>query len=90
MYAAVTFPSNEVSYDNSSSGLSSTNVKGAIDELYKTCTATAGSEILDKAFGKNRKDIVSKLGQALMEGEKEDNGLSYSEGLSGYGSGVLA
>ena len=37
------------------------------------------SEILDKAFGKNRKDIVSKLGQALMEGEKEDNGLSYSE-----------
>lgn len=37
------------------------------------------SEILDKTFGKNRKDIVSKLGQALMEGEKEDNGLSYSE-----------
>lgn len=39
VYAAVTFPSNEVSYDNSSSGLFSTNVKGAIDELYKTCSA---------------------------------------------------
>ena len=37
--AATYFPSNEVSYDNSESGLSSTTVKGAIDELYKTCTA---------------------------------------------------
>ena len=46
------------------------------------------SEILDKAFGKNRKDIVSKLGQALMEVEKEDNGLSYSE-LRKYINGTV-
>ena len=32
------FPSNQTTYDNSNSGLSSTNVQGAIDELYKTCT----------------------------------------------------
>ena len=31
--AATYFPSNDVTYDNSESGLSSTNVQGAIDEL---------------------------------------------------------
>ena len=50
--AATYFPSNEVSYDNTESGLSSTNVQGAIDELYNTCTGSsvpgAGGEILDK------------------------------------------
>ena len=29
MYAAVTFPSNDVTYDNTQSGLQSTTVKGA-------------------------------------------------------------
>ncbi len=38
VYAVVTFPSNEVIYDNGTSGLESNNVQGAIDELYKTCT----------------------------------------------------
>ena len=48
VYAAVTFPSNDVSYDNSTSNLQSSNVQGAIDELYKTCTATLGEQILEK------------------------------------------
>lgn len=49
IYAVVTFPSNEVFYDNTSSGLSSTNIKGVIDELYGICTtpSTAGDMILD-------------------------------------------
>ncbi len=47
VYAAVTFPSNEVFYDNSSSGLKSTNVKGAIDELYKECTQTAADKVIE-------------------------------------------
>lgn len=38
VYAAITFPSNEVSFDPSNSTLTSTNVKDAIDELYKKCT----------------------------------------------------
>ena len=54
VYAAVTFPSSEVSYDNSESGLSSTNLKGAIDELYKRCTATGGDQIIEN--GKLEKD----------------------------------
>ena len=34
VYAATYFPSDDVTYDNSESGLSSTDVQGAIDELY--------------------------------------------------------
>ena len=50
VYAAVTFPSNEVSYDNKTSGLKSKNVKGAIDELYTVCTSkTPAEEIIENA-----------------------------------------
>ncbi len=35
VYAAATIPSSNVSYDNSASGLTSTNMKDAIDELYE-------------------------------------------------------
>ena len=34
VYAETYFPSNDVTYDNTESGLTSTNVQGAIDELY--------------------------------------------------------
>ena len=44
VYAVTYFPSNQVTYNNSSSKLNSTNVQGAIDELYNTCkTASSGS-----------------------------------------------
>ena len=46
--AATYFPSNDVTYDNSTSGLASTNVQGAIDELYTECTTTpAGEQIIE-------------------------------------------
>ena len=49
--AATYFPSNDVTYDNSESGLTSTNVQGAIDELYTECTKepTAGESIIEDA-----------------------------------------
>ena len=48
VFAAVTFPSNEVSYSNTESGLNSNNVQEAIDELYETCTAlTPGEQIIE-------------------------------------------
>ena len=31
------FPSNQVTYENSESGMQATDVQGAIDELYNTC-----------------------------------------------------
>ena len=43
VYAVSYFPSNQVTYDNSSSKLSSTNVQGAIDELYNVCSKTVSS-----------------------------------------------
>ena len=48
--AATYFPSNDVTYDNIESGLTSTNVQGAIDELYGICTAKpAGEQIIEDA-----------------------------------------
>ena len=46
VYAETYFPSNQVTYDNTESGLSSTNVQGAIDELYGVCFPSAGDEII--------------------------------------------
>ena len=49
--AATYFPSNDVTYDNKESGLTSTNVQGAIDELYGVCTAEppVGEQIIEDA-----------------------------------------
>ncbi len=50
VYAETYFPSNQVTYDNTVSGLSSTNVQTAIDELYNTCfPKTAGEQIIENA-----------------------------------------
>ena len=48
--AATYFPSNDVTYDNTKSGLSSTDVQGAIDELYGVCfPPKAGEQIIESA-----------------------------------------
>ena len=51
VYAETYFPSNDVTYDNKESGLTSTNVQEAIDELYGVCTAEppAGEQIIENA-----------------------------------------
>ena len=51
VYAETYFPSNDVTYDNRESGLSSTDVQGAIDELYGVCTVEppAGEQIIEDA-----------------------------------------
>ena len=43
VYAVTYFPSNQVTYDNKTSGLKSSDVQGAIDELYNTCSSAAQS-----------------------------------------------
>ena len=69
--AATYFPSNQTTYDNTNSGLSSTNVQGAIDELYGVCTAKTGGEwVLDNV------DIVTS-GDGLYEDEYEDGKYTY-------------
>ena len=65
------FPSNDVTYDNKISGLKSTDVQGAIDELYNVCfPPTAGDSILDNT------DIVTS-GDGLYEDEYEDGRYFY-------------
>ena len=70
--AATYFPSNDVTYDNKESGLSSTNVQGAIDELYGICTKgpTTGDTILENT------DIVTS-GDGLYEDEYEEGKYTY-------------
>ncbi len=47
VYAETYFPSNQVTYDNIESGLTSSNVQGAIDELYNICFPKAGDQIIE-------------------------------------------
>ncbi len=69
--AATYFPSNDVRYDNSTSGLESTDVQGAIDELYGVCfPPSAGDSILDNT------DIVTS-GDGLYEDEYEEGKYTY-------------
>ena len=70
--AATCFPSNDVTYDNKESGLKSTNVQGAIDELYAECTyvPTGGDTILDNT------DVVTS-GDGLYKDEYEEEKYTY-------------
>ena len=64
--AATYFPSSSTSYDNSSSGMTATNVQNALDELYTTCfPPTIADDILDKV------PIVT-TGDGLYKDEYED------------------
>lgn len=77
VYAAITFPSNDVSYDNSSSGLQATSVKDAIDELYKECTPTTASDLLDKV------DVVTS-GDGLYKDEYENRYFYKGKNVNNY------
>ena len=70
--AATYFPSNQVTYENSASGMVATDVQGAIDELYNVCfpPKTGGDAILDNT------DIVTS-GDGLYEDEYEDGKYTY-------------
>ncbi len=50
VYAVTYFPSNQVTYNNTSSKLNSTDVQGAIDELYNTCKSAASGSNNFKAL----------------------------------------
>ena len=71
VYAAASFPSNQTTYNNGTTGMSATNVQTAIDELYNTCfPPKAGDTILDSV------DIVTS-GDGLYEDEYEDGKYTY-------------
>ena len=71
VYAAVTFQSNKIAYNNKTSGVASENVQGAIDELYKICTAIPpGDVILDS-------EEIKTSGDGLYKDEYEENRYVY-------------
>ena len=78
VYAIVTFQSKDVSYENKSSGLSSNNVQGAIDELYEECTKVPapGDTILDSV------DVVTSVNISNLKGNDSINlekGITYAK-----------
>ena len=71
VYAETYFPSNQVTYENTASGMQSTDVQGAIDELYNTCFSKTGGEwVLDNT------DIVTS-GDGLYADEYEEGKYTY-------------
>ena len=73
--AATYFESSAVTYDNSSSGLSSTNVQSAIDELYNVCKEPGPLD------GTILEDVpIVTTGDGLYEDEYEDGRYIYKGG----------
>ena len=73
--AATYFESSTVTYDNSSSGLSSTNVQGAIDELYNVCKEPGPLD------GTILEDVpIVTVGDGLYEDEYEEGRYIYKGG----------
>ena len=68
--AATYFPSNQVTYENGTSGMQASDVQGAIDELYLTCTA-------EKVDVGGKDVIVVNSGDGLYADEYEDGKYTY-------------
>ena len=88
VYAAITFPSNDVSYDNSVSGLKSTSVKDAIDELYGACTAEkvdiGGIEVPVVDDGDGLYEDEYENGRYFYKGANPNNYLTFNEEQAGW------
>ena len=74
--AATYFPSDDVTYDNTVSGLSSTDVQGAIDELYDVCSTPVTPLITVNDLIKN----VVTVGDGLYKDEYENGKYFYKGG----------
>ena len=69
--AATYFPSNNVTYDNTQSGLSSTDVQGAIDELYNACKTSETPPTLVGGDGLLNSVPIVTSGDGLYKDEYE-------------------
>lgn len=71
--ATTYFPSNNITYDNTESGITSTNVQGAIDELYNTCKTLS---IPTTSVGNQEIQVVTS-GDGLYKDEYEEGKYTY-------------
>ena len=77
VYAVTYFPSNQVTYDNSSSKLNSTNVQGAIDELYNECVnPPISADIVTSGDG-----LYEKNGRYIYRGANPKNYIRFNNEL---------
>ena len=81
VYAAITFPSNEVSFDPSNSTLSSTNVKDAIDELYKKCTNPSSADQIIEDAGLEKDPYECRY---FFKGANPNNYITFNDESSGW------
>ena len=89
--AATYFESGAVTYDNTESGLTSTNVQGAIDELYGVCTAkppAGGDGILESVPVVTSGDGLYKDeyedGRYIFKGANPNNYITFNDEPSGW------
>ena len=81
VYAAITFPSNEVSFDPSNSTLTSTNVKDAIDELYKKCTDPQTSDQIIEDAGLEKDPYECRY---FFTGATPNNYITFNDEPAGW------
>ena len=85
---ATYFPSNDVTYDNKESGLSSTDVQGAIDELYLTCIAekvdVGGQEVTTVISGDGLYKDEYEEGKYTYKGANPSNYVTFNNEKAGW------
>ena len=84
--AATYFPSNQVTYDNGTSGMQATDVQGAIDELYNVCfppyTPGQGTDVIDQILDKNSDELYTdEHGDIRYYGATPNNYVSFNNEL---------
>ena len=80
--AATYFPSKDVIYDNKESGLESTNVQGAIDELYGVCFPPKGSDTITDLLPSNPDELYKdEHGDIRYYGATPNNYVSFNNEL---------
>ena len=89
--AATYFESNLVTYDNTESGLQSTNVQGAIDELYNACktpSIPAGEYILENipiiTVGEGLYEDEYQGGRYIFKGGNPNNYITFNNEEAGW------
>ena len=84
--AATYFPSNQVTYENTESGMAATDVQGAIDELYNICnppyTPGQGTDVIDQILDKNPDELYTdEHGDIRYYGATPNNYVSFNNEL---------
>ena len=80
--AATYFPSNQVTYENGTSGMAATDVQGAIDELYNVCFPPTGSDTITDLLPSNPDELYKdEHGDIRYYGAYPNNYVSFNNEL---------